>query len=478
MPASTLSTISAEEANNLLWHVGRLEHLIRPHQLDLYHFLRETNGVRKTKRVVFASRQWGKSYDALVVATEKALAIEEFVTMVTAKSAISLKQFLLPNMRKLLRRCPPDLMPDYNGVDHIFTFRNGATIKLGGADTMRAVDSQRGPAVDLWIVDEAGFIPSDELKSLILDVVLPTFIQTRGRMIVMSSPPKQPGHYLITMRNQAILDDAYIERDIDTIEGLDPRDRAEWARECGGEESDTFQREYKCRIVIDSNLALVPEFASDEKRYIKPVRDPDKYEFLLTSADPGFHPDPAAFIYGYYDFRRAKLVIQSEDLVRKQTTEIQASIVIAKEALLWKERKPWTRIQDVNPQWGADMAIQHKLYWRPVVKDTLEAMTNNLRMWFAQGKIEIDPRCVNLLHQLRTGCWEPNRTAYQRQDDHHCDLVACLVYLVRNVPVGSNPYPNLPEGLDLTRTMVLNPTAVSMDRNAAALASLIPRHEY
>jgi hypothetical protein len=125
------------------------------------------------------------------------------------------------------------------------------------------------------------------------------------------------------------------------------------------------------------------------------------------------------------------------------------------------------------------MQTLHHLLFLPVVKESLEGMVNQLRIRFQKGEIEIDPSCKQLLHQLRTGVWNKTRTKFEHQAESHLDLLAALVYLVRSVPVGLNPYPTLPEdfdpGQDIIRPDIIEAQAFASESgNAQALRAIIP----
>jgi hypothetical protein len=472
-----------------LWEAGDLEYLVAPHARELYHWLRASDGVRQPTMVGMVSRQFGKSYVALVVCFELAMSRPHAVVTVTSSTAKSLKAYLLPNARKILARAPTNVADGirYNSVDHVFAFPSGSTIRLTGADDMRAVDSNRGPAVDFWVVDEAGYVPSAELKSLVKDVILATFLTTRGRLVVLSSAPKQPAHYFLELRATAMEVAAYFAASIDDMPHVTPKQKAEWSAECGGCESDTYLREYKNIPVIDSSRVIVAEFCQDEARYSRPTRSPDKYELCLVSSDPGFHPDPMGTVFAYYDFRRATLVVEDELVCLKQNTQTQAEEIKGKEAALWGHlppatggMRPWRRTSDsANPQWAFDMQTLHRLLFLPVVKESLDGMVNVLRIRFQKGEIEIDPRCKKLIHQLRTGVWNAARTKFEHQGDSHLDLLAALVYMVRSVPVSINPYPAIPETFnpetDVLRPDIIDAKAFHSESGAAqALRALIP----
>lgn len=69
-------------------------------------------------------------------------------------------------------------------------------------------------------------------------------------------------------------------------------------------------------------------------------------------------------------------------------------------------------------------------------------MVNKVRLWFLSDRIEVHPRCEKLIGSLKAGIWDKHRKKFAESDVHgHYDLIAALVYLVRNVPEHENPVP-------------------------------------
>ena len=69
-------------------------------------------------------------------------------------------------------------------------------------------------------------------------------------------------------------------------------------------------------------------------------------------------------------------------------------------------------------------------------------MVNNLRVWFANGRIEIDDSCTLLIDSLKYGLWNEKRTEFASSKVlGHYDAVAALMYLVRNIDESTNPIP-------------------------------------
>jgi hypothetical protein len=201
---------------------------------------------------------------------------------------------------------------------------------------------------------------------------------------------------------------------------------------------------------VDEETAVVPEFAKHASAIIQPAPAPT-YEAPLVAMDVGF-ADFHAILYGYWNFREAKLVVQAEDVLQRATTDRIAQAMKAKEATLWGANKGKTspqRWSDVDLRLIADLWEMHKLSVTPTAKDDLEAQVNNVRLLVKDEKVIIDPACVTLIRQLRTGVWKDNRREFERtKSEGHFDALAAFVYFARNADRYTNPYPALPEGIN------------------------------
>jgi hypothetical protein len=166
--------------------------------------------------------------------------------------------------------------------------------------------------------------------------------------------------------------------------------------------------------------------------------------------------DLTVCLFGYYDFRSNKIVIEDEIVMdfrkhgnhlRKLTQEIHD-----KEENLYTNvytneiKKPTIRVSDI------DYIVTNEIYslsegkisFQPAKKDNNDTAINDLRQLIAAKKIIINPRCVNLISHLKNVKWAKNRKTFARSSDdlpHHYDAVDALKYLVRHVNLHKNPYP-------------------------------------
>jgi hypothetical protein len=215
----------------------------------------------------------------------------------------------------------------------------------------------------------------------------------------------------------------------------------EYKKECLSETD--WEREYLCKFVTDSTLAIIPE-----AKNLVPVSVPKPEHYNVYHKYCGMDLGVRDFnvtIFAYYDFKRAKLVIEREHIINgpEMTTPKLHAEISQIEKELWDGAEPYKRVADNNnPLLLLDLGSIHNMFFHSTTKDSLHAMVNNLRVWIAGGRIEIDPSCEFLIDSLKFGIWNERRSEFGRSKSlGHYDGIAALMYLVRNVDEHTNPVP-------------------------------------
>lgn len=437
-------TISRKEAVNRLWRLGILHWKLDPNQLGIY---KQIDSSKHKTHVISASRRMGKTFMLTLMANEKCLQRPNSVVKFVAPEGKMIKRDIRLIMREIYKDCPQDIRPKFNSQDNIYYFNNGSELQLAGSDNGNA-DSLRGGTSVLCIVDEAGF--SNDLDYLIKSILLPTTLTTKGKIILASTPPREPGHEFATIAQDAEHKGTLIKRTVYdnpriTLEDLE----SIIAEYPGGKDDIQFKREYECVFLVSEKDAVIPEFTQElENEIVREWERPPFYDGYL-GMDIGFK-DLTAGILAYWDFRNGVLVI--EDIFSLQgssmTTDKLASVIKETEAITWKDpatqttREPYLRVSDNNLILINDLYRLHGLKVLPTQKDNFEAALNNVRLWLQQKKIIINPKCKELILHLRNATWNKSRTQFSRSTTFgHFDFVAALIYLVRNVNTRRNPYP-------------------------------------
>lgn len=404
------------------------------------------------------SRQTGKSYLLCLLAIEFCLRNPNVIVKYVCPKQKMVKTILKPRMREILEDCPDELRPEYKENDKIYLFPNGSEIQMAGTDNQN-YDSIRGGTSILWIVDEAGFC--NDLNTVVRSVLAPTTLTTNGRGLLASTPdPDSPEHDFIkefvepaqlkgqlfkyTIFDNPLIDDEQRQRTIDSYPG--------------GIKNPKFRAEFLCEIVRNYENTVIPEFDDTTEKIIvtdQYVRPP--YYDTYQSMDIG-GKDFTVVLFAYYDFRKNTVVVEDEFVLKeKQNSEKIKSGIAKVEERLWGEKPVYLRFADNNNIILLNDLIQKGMTFIPTRKDNKEAAINDIRVKVMNYQIIIHPRCKTLIYHLKYATWarkgdkahqSSGYKAFARSaDGGHFDALDALIYLIRNVVYGKNPYPKGYEAL-------------------------------
>lgn len=386
------------------------------------------------------SRQFGKTYWAVTEAISIAIKKPKSQIRYGAAFQSDLLDFIIPAFQKALEDCPPSIKGKYKSSGTSFVFPNGSRIKLVGLD--KNPNGLRGNTLDLIILDECGFVSN--LDYIYKSVIIPATTHRRdAKVILISTPPSTPAHAFIDYAQRAEKEGSYAMFTVYQNPMLDEETIQRLMKEAGGANSTTWRREYLCEFITDSDLAIIPEW---QDSYIADVPRDQYYQYYhkYVGMDLGVK-DKTAVIFGYYDFKKASVIIEDEMEMSgsQMTTELLANTIKLKEKEVWKETPPFRRISDNNnPLLIQDLSSLHNLVFTSTDKDTLEVMINEVRIMVQNGQVIINPKCLMLIGCLKYGVWDMKKKAFARSNTYgHFDHLAALIYLVRNLAKHSNPIP-------------------------------------
>lgn len=412
--------------------------LLHGMQLDAFDRFRAS----KARRFVLLwCRRGGKSYGGIAHAMAECIARPGIDYKFAAPTQDMARNIVYPHAQDILSTCPPDLQPKVNRASMTWTFRNGSVLKLAGCDGLNA-DRLRGTSLDEAFVDEAGFV--SDLRGVVEDVLMPQTITTNGRIILASTPPVSPAHpFAARYVTDATAAGAIVRRTIYEMPHI-PREKAdEYIAEAGGPESTTARREYMAEIVIDESLAIVPEFHKARSEIVR-VTEPAHWRDWYVVGDFGFE-DLTVVLFVWYDFERARIVVEDEIAMQGASGLDVGHAVAAKERELGIT-KP-ARYADAPLQLLADIASTTHgcgLAFAMPPKDDADAALNALRMAVQRREIEINPRCTVLIQHLAEGTWNERRSTYTRAEGcGHWDAIDALKYAVRVINRRRNPTPTI-----------------------------------
>lgn len=392
------------------------------------------------------SRRYGKTYWIATECIKVARSKKRARVKVATAFLTDLVEFIIPAFEAVLEDCPEELKPIWKESKKKYIFKNGSEIQLIGLD--RKPNGGRGNYCDLYVFDEAGYIKN--LSYIYSSVVVPMTMYREGaRVIMISTPPKSPTHDFKEFCLKAKRENAYVELNIYQNPRVTPEMIEDYKKECLTETD--WLREYLCEFATDETLAIVPEMKGYDYTLHKDEKNYQHYH-KYVSMDLGVR-DLNVTLFGYYDFLRAKICIEREHVMNgpNMTTPKLKAEIAKIELELWgqgegearKPVEPYKRVADNNnPLLLLDLGSIHNMFFHSTSKDELHAMVNNLRVWIAQGRVEIDESCQYLIDSLKYGIWKDNRKEFDRSATlGHFDALAALMYLVRNIDEATNPIP-------------------------------------
>lgn len=422
-----------------------------------------------TFSVWMIARQRGKSFteifDDLMFRQRTPGAICRYLGQ-TGDSALAI---LGPTMDQIMAICPlprserpyPYDRNDSLGSSTEFRHDNEAVLVWSGTDndTFRR---QRGPRSHRIAYDEAGFYA--KLQE-VQEALNPSLQTTGGSPLYLSTPPVSPGHPFVELYEAAAaighaeretiydnprLSPVEIERVLEraAAERHEPVERFK--------KSTYFRREYLAEVVLDTDLAILPEFPEVRDSIVVERERPPFFD-LYVSVDPGMG-DMTGILFAVSDFRRAKLVIEHELLFKGANTATIAREVLAVleqryaakieevkglRRLAKDSPKPWSLVvDDDQKQVCMDLYEYHGVSASPAIKDDSEAAINVMRLAISAREVEIHPRCVHLIRQAGTAVRKaPGGDMARSRRDGHFDLIAALKYMLRVYDRRHNPYP-------------------------------------
>lgn len=445
------------EARHELWNRGILHWKLRPCQFPIYDQFAKVKALNRKLGFWRICRRFGKTFDFMIFAAERCLSEENILIPYAAPTIKHLKTVTLPIWAEISRDAPKELAPRFNKQDGVFHFpKTGSKILLGAAENGH-YEKFRGIRSKYGLIDEAGAIK--DLRILVNDILMPTLMYGDGFLGVSGTPPPTPDHYYTELAAICEANGTLIRKTVWENDALSEKEILEFAETLGCEidwdafnsgatgemsiisMSTAFKRELLAEIVIDEKRAVIPEMNDETEERIVVDWDPPEYRHNYIVGDLGFR-DATAFIFGYYDFKNAMIVMEDELILHSPTSTEIGERVNEKKKQLWGDAPVYGCFADGDLIVLADMIHKHDLHFSPVRKDVLEAQVNEYRLDISQDRIRINPRCKTVISHTKYGIWDKNRRKFDRSSEHyHFDALAAAIYFVRHVSRDANPYP-------------------------------------
>ena len=242
----------------------------------------------------------------------------------------------------------------------------------------------RGIRSAYGLVDEFGVIK--EPRPLVNDVLLPTLMYSdNGFLSISGTPPPSPEHYYTELAGLCEMHGTHIRRTIWQNDFLSVKEILDFAEALGCEidwdafrqgvpgpdciihASTAYRRELLAENVIDEHRAIVPEMTDEkEAEVVMPWPRPEYFHTYIIG-DLGYK-DATAFLFGYYDFANAKIVIEDELIIHSPTSSEIGEKVSAKKRELWGDAPVYQCFADGDLIVLADMIQKHDLAFSPFAR--------------------------------------------------------------------------------------------------------------
>lgn len=450
-------------------------------------------------------RRHGKSVRWLITDLEELIRRPGCRGMIATPLQDSIGGIIVPLTKLLFGDAPKGYFPKHytsrGSEGHgLYIEATDSWCKLVGLD--KHPDKTRGQFLDFCHITEAAFVKG--LDELVTAVIMPQFrFRPWAWLALESSTAKAPDcDFNRVYREDAKLRGTYRKHGIRDNTSLTPDEIEKEYRRSGGRGSARARRELDCEEVRDEEEMIVPEFdaPTTERPFTVHVVDPSdwpvpKYALGHVGYDPGT-TDPHGQVGLYFDWLRQCIVVQwswaksnastgevvsvtqnyeqefwgtahREPGQRVRELSIQDAMTTghgkvwdAPPAALafWDEGEytlkpnPYSRISDIDNQFVIDLNVDYGMNLRKALKGpgSKDADTEHLRTLFKARPAKIvvlkNGRTDKLIEQLRSGMWNTDenghRTDWQRTKTlGHCDCIAALKYVVRDVLWTRNPNP-------------------------------------
>lgn len=394
-----------------------------------------------------AGRRCRKSTLLLMLHAETCIRTAGIQTAYVAPVEKGLSDYISPIIGTVFADCPDDLLPKFRSQQNDMLFPNGSRVVFNGCN-MRQYRYMRGQKLALATVDEMAEV--DDLEGAVDDVLFPAVWDSHGEMVLSGTPPvvPSPDHPVMRYVQAAQLSDSYFHATVYDA-GYTEDEIDEACREVGidGKNSARFKREFLAEFVRDENAVIVPEF--NDQLHVRDTPQPLYYPLLYkgSGADLGV-ADKTIEIFGYYDFQRAKIVIEREFVL--EGSDVRTDIFAERHRDITR-KLGWTATGTRATFWSdnsnlmllQDLSKLHKIYINATEKEDKAEWLNLVRILFRGNAIEINPLCRTLIATLNGAFWKDSKKLdYGRSKAlGHMDALDALIYFVRNLNRTANPFP-------------------------------------
>lgn len=415
------------------WDEGDLSYLLYDYQLELYDAIWEIIKGDPWFGVINVSRQFGKTFVTTLIFLEICLRKKRQYIDFLAEDRARLKNRVFKAIDIMMDTCPytkgTDKRPymqgsgKEQGTDAYIFPSTGSQIFFYGIKD----NAYRGGSPNMVNLDEAAFIPN--LEDLVMNEIEPSFTQTKGKLIVTSTPGDTDDNYYNKMVEQAR--DAktlitFTDEDNANIDKTEFEAKKLAATQIDGSLSNAFRREHLAELIPNTSLSVLPAWSDDyimliEERAALRAQPQYKITHKFISIDYGTK-DFTVISYYFYDYwcpanekyhGKGRLVKEHSTWMRGEKISIGkvADDIKDTKLRLWNmgdNNFPTLMICDSNdPMANQTLQIDHNLPALAVKKERYKStMVSKLNDLIARGRFWC---CDDLLLDIgsyRSGVWE------------------------------------------------------------------------
>lgn len=370
--------------------------------------------------LVFCSRQLGKTHFGLAVAIETCIKRPGSRVLYYGPKKDKLKDIVNDGLAPIMLFAPQGL---------IIRQKSEHRWKIGRSELrlcaleIAHIDNYRGQnAKGLIVIEEGCFVDSEAFSYAWNSVIRAQRLRHKPKVLINTTPSVDEDHYVHetllpkleaegAVANYTIYDNPFLtDQEIEEI-------RKEVTEE-------VWLREFMAKIFRSKTSVAVPEF---HERHVVKQTAPE-YANWQTTIDFGGSLDPHGIQLNYYCTRKKKYVVYRNHLMPPNTS-IKEIVDFCLEFEKQKTMGRHDRVVDCSGQVSIELSrlnFSHMMAQKG--PGSFDANLQALRVAFQNDVIEIDPSCLDTISQLKYGKLNKNRDDFQRNEKHHCDLIAALKY--------------------------------------------------
>ena len=343
-------------------------------------------------------------------------------------------EIVAPRLKEIIKTAPRELIKRTKSESKWII--GTSELVIGGFDINST--SQRGKTVQTIYIEEVVDSKPDQYTESMREDLGPALTHSDGgKMIFLTTPPKIPHHpFIVETMAKAKLNNALFTYTIDDNKALSQEQYDKCVSRCGGKDTVAFRREYKCEIVRDESVTVIPAFNS--MLHVKQFDLPTFSNFEEV-IDWGGVKDKTVCLLYTYDYLANKMLVFDERVFPANTSTSIITEKIRDMEASYNGMVIAYRWADVPGQLQVDLQDDNF----PVVlpsKSDWKAAINNLQVGFCNNEIIVHKDCKFLITTLESGQFNDQKTDFLRTATiGHCDAIAALMYGYRMCSK-ENPY--------------------------------------